>query len=244
MGYLMPRQKELLGSIIIGMAAGNARKVARSLLQLAFAGEVESLNALEYSVFQLMERYLNLPLEKLNVGELLTEMVSLIISFSLNRPPNIFVLSKALVSVEGTARKLNPDFNMIKHIEPFAKQIVLDRLNPSHMGKEMFAAGMEVLEIIQEAPGDIREMMSWVKQGRIKLDFDLKGVERILKKGDQITNRLTYSIVLASLIIGSALITSSKIPPLWREIPIIGILGFSSAAVLGIWLFITTLRNN
>ncbi len=48
----------------------------------------------------------------------------------------------------------------------------------------------------------------------------------MLKTLDQTSNRTVFAIVLASLVIGSALIVLSSVPPKWHEIPIIGIIGF------------------
>ena len=65
----------------------------------------------------------------------------------------------------------------------------------------------------------------------------------MLKKHDQISNRVAFAIVLASLIIGSSLIVLSGIPPKWNGIPIIGIVGFVGAGMMGFWLLISILRH-
>ncbi|MBU4002341.1 MAG: AarF/ABC1/UbiB kinase family protein, partial [Proteobacteria bacterium] len=70
-----------------------------------------------------------------------------------------------------------------------------------------------------------------------------KGLHEILSTHDQISNRLSFSIVIAALIIGSALIIISKTPPYVFGISLIGIIGFLAAAVMGIWLLVAILRK-
>jgi ubiquinone biosynthesis protein len=56
-------------------------------------------------------------------------------------------------------------------------------------------------------------------------------------------NRLAFAIVLAALIIGSSLIVLSGVPPKWRDIPVIGVVGFIVAGLMGFWLLISILSG-
>ena len=242
-GVLLPKQKAHLGDMIIGLVNQNTRKTTKSLLRISLSKDIHNIDSLEYDVFRMLERYSHTSLKYIDMGKLFSETINLILSYGLRIPPNIFVLSKALVTIEGVARKLDPEFNTLDHIEPFARRIILDRTDPAALGKEFLFSSLDFLEILKDSPEDIQEILSWLKQGKVQIDFDLKGIERILKKGDQLSNRLAYAIVFASLIIGSSLVIGSRIPPLWNEIPIIGILVFSTASIMGILLLFTILFN-
>jgi ubiquinone biosynthesis protein len=60
---------------------------------------------------------------------------------------------------------------------------------------------------------------------------------------DRISNRISFSILIAALIIGSALIVISETPPLIYGISLIGIILFFAAAIMGIWLLVAILRK-
>jgi len=60
---------------------------------------------------------------------------------------------------------------------------------------------------------------------------------------DQVSNRISFAIVLASLVMGSSLIVLAGIPPLWHDIPVIGIIGFLGAGAMGFWLLYSILRH-
>jgi ubiquinone biosynthesis protein len=65
----------------------------------------------------------------------------------------------------------------------------------------------------------------------------------MLATQDQTSNRMSFAIIIAALIIGSALIVISEIPPLVYGISLIGIIGYLVAAVMGIWLLVAILRK-
>jgi ubiquinone biosynthesis protein len=75
------------------------------------------------------------------------------------------------------------------------------------------------------------------------LRIENQGLEKMLSTHDQISNRISFSVIIASLIIGSALIVISEIPPLFYGISLIGIILFLAAAIMGIWLLVAIIRK-
>ncbi len=75
------------------------------------------------------------------------------------------------------------------------------------------------------------------------MGFELRGLEHLLFTLDRISNRIAFAIVLASLVIGSGLIVLADIPPRWHEVPVIGLVGFIVAGLMGFWLLISILRS-
>jgi ubiquinone biosynthesis protein len=72
----------------------------------------------------------------------------------------------------------------------------------------------------------------------------MKGQPSSLLRGqDRTSNRLSLAMVLASLVVGSSLIVHSGIPPLWYGIPVIGLVGFLVAGLMGFWLLFSILRR-
>ena len=88
-----------------------------------------------------------------------------------------------------------------------------------------------------------RDILTQVKQGEAKIKFEHKGLDPMLKTLDQTNNRMVFAIVLASLVIGSALIVLSGVPPKWHEIPLIGIIGFLGAGIMALGLLFSILRH-
>lgn len=243
MGALSPKHREYLGSIIIGVVNRDAKRITKTLILFSTNNRIENIERLEYQVSELIEQYSYLPLKDINVGELLNKGIKLILTHKIEIPPDLYLLSKALITIESVGRNLDPDFDMVKHTEPFAKKLLKERLSPRKLVKDLYLSATEFTLLLQDFPSEIREIIKQIKLGQFKIEFEHKGLEPMLKKHDQISNRISFAIVLASLIIGSSLIVLSGIPPKWSGIPIIGIVGFLGAGVMGFWLLISILRH-
>jgi ubiquinone biosynthesis protein len=243
MGTLLPKHREYLADIVVGIVNRDARRITKTLLQLSSGNHIENIDQLEYQVSELIELYCYQSLKNINMGEFLNELLKLISSYKLKMVPNFYLLIKALVTIEGVGRKLDPDFDMVKHTEPFAKKLLKERLSPRRLIKDTYLSAAEFGVMLRDLPSEMREVIGQIKRGRLKVEFEHKGLEPMLKKHDQISNRIAFAIVLASLVVGSSLIVLSGIPPTWDGIPIIGIVGFLGAGVMGFWLLISILRH-
>ena len=98
-------------------------------------------------------------------------------------------------------------------------------------------------QLIYDFPAEMRELMNQLKNKNFKIQFEHKGLEPMLKKHDQISNRIAFSIITAALIIGSALIMRANIPPRIYGISFIGLATFIFSAVMGGILLISILRH-
>jgi ubiquinone biosynthesis protein len=150
---------------------------------------------------------------------------------------------KALVTVEGLGRSLDPDFQIVEHAEPFIQDIQARRYTPRRIARDLIDSGTEFSQLLREIPGELREVLKKVKEGKLGIEIELRRFDRIIFELGKISDRIVSAIVLASLIIGSSIVTLSNIPPKWRGIPLIGVVGFLVAAVMGFWLLASILRR-
>jgi len=174
---------------------------------------------------------------------LLNQLLEITSKHRLSIPPNLFLMIKALSTVEGIGRALDSDFDVIEQAEPFVRQIQIDRLNPRRIARGVADSGTDLFQLLGEIPGEVREILGMIKKGKVKIEFEHKGLEPMYSTNDRISNRLSFAIVLASLVIGSALIVLSDIPPKWYGIPVIGLSGFLLAGVMGFWLLVSIMRR-
>jgi ubiquinone biosynthesis protein len=98
-------------------------------------------------------------------------------------------------------------------------------------------------EFLTDFPKDLLEISRSLRQRKMAFTLVLKDLDKMLHTHDQISNRLAFSIIIAALIIGSALIVISNMPPMFYGISLIGLIGFLTAAVLGIWLLIAIIKK-
>ena len=87
------------------------------------------------------------------------------------------------------------------------------------------------------------DLSDMIRKQKLKLQLEHKGLEALLATQDQTSNRMSFAIIIAALIIGSALIVMSEIPPLVFGISLIGIIGYLVAAIMGLWLLVAIIKK-
>ncbi|OPX40284.1 MAG: ABC transporter [Desulfobacteraceae bacterium 4484_190.1] len=243
MGRLNRENRENFADLIIAVIKKDEAKAVNALLRLATSDEEVNRHYLERDLIELIDQHFYRSLKELDLGALLHQLMNLMSKNRLHVSPDLFLMVKALGTVEGLGRILDPDFDAAEQAAPFVKRIRLDRIHPKRIAKDMTDAGTEFFHLLKEIPGEVREILNLARRGKIKMEFEHKGLEPLLSNHDRISNRIAFAIVLAAQIIGSSLIVLSDVPPKWFDIPIIGLLGFLFAGIMGFWLLITILKR-
>lgn len=243
MGALTRTTRELITSMAAGAIHRDTDRIIRSLLRLCEAdGEVKT-QKLELHITELIDMYFNQSLEQMDMAALVNDLMRFFPENNLKIPSDLYLLGRSMLLLQGNGEILNPDFNVAKHIEPYIKKIIRERLHIRKIAKDLYISAEELGQLMKELPFEIREIIEKVKNGTIKMDIEHKGLDPMLKTHGQISNRIAFAIVLASIIVGSSLIVLSEIPPMWNDIPVIGLIGFLAAGILGFWLLISILRH-
>ncbi|MBT8354220.1 MAG: AarF/ABC1/UbiB kinase family protein, partial [Desulfofustis sp.] len=243
MGRLSRQNREDFADLILHVVRHNERKVTESILKLTNQLEEVDREALSRDLSDLLDKYIYLPLKELEAGQILQDMLDLVSHHKIFFKPNFYLMMKAITTVEGVGRVLDPDLELIKLAEPFMKKVKAERLRVNRIAEETGLTTSEYIELLRDLPEELRTILAQLRQGRIKIEFEHRGLSELRAALDQVSNRIAFAIVLASLVIGSSLIVLSGIPPKWNDIPIIGLIGFLLAGMMGFWLLVSILRH-
>jgi len=230
---------DLLDSIV----HQNEIRASQALLKLTDWEYEPDRRRFEREVADFMGRHLYKPLKDIELGRLLQELLELATALRLRIPPDIFMMMKAFSTVEGVGHLLDPSFDMIAQATPFITEVKLARYKPQRIADDVYDLTSRLLHFFQQFPKDLLDLASLIRQQKLGIRIEHRGLETTLATLDSVSNRISFSILIAALIIGSALIVISETPPLIYGISLIGILLFSAAAIMGIWLLVAILKK-
>lgn len=243
MGRISNKERGDFAELVMHVVRRDERKVVEALLKITHHADNLDLSLLEDDLGELIDRYMGLPLKEIEVGPLMQQVVEIVSRYKLSLKPNFYLLVKAASTIEGLGRVLDPDFDIVKHAGPFIKKIQMEKLNPKKIFDDVAQLSTELLQLIRDIPSGLRDVLTLTRQGKIKIEFEHRGLEALYIHLEQITNRIAFAIVLAAQIVGSSLIVLAGVPPMWNDIPIIGLAGFLLAGVMGFCLLISMLRH-
>jgi ubiquinone biosynthesis protein len=243
MGRIDKHTKYKLADLIIGVINKDTEKIVSVLLEQSQTDKDLNPSDIELDIEDLIEQYYGKSLKDVNMSKLLNEVLTIVAKYKIMLPSNFTLLLKSLITIEGVGIELNPDFNIFEVAKPFVKKMLRDRYAPSHLFKEVLSNLGEFNKSLTLIPKLISGLYQRSKTDSIKLDFETRGTEKVLIELNKMINRLVFSMIVASLIIGSSLIIQADIGPFLFNYPFLGILGFVTAGLLGIWLIVSILRT-
>lgn len=211
---------------------------------IAWAGDAPIDDAkLAADVDELIFNYESAPLKHVRFGVLLNDLTTVMRENHLTVPPDLTMLFKALITLEGLGRQLDPDFQIVHHLTPFVKKVIVDRYMPKSLAKRGWRNLSGLFALATDLPRDISRLLREARRGRLKIDLDLKRLDHFGHQLDHSTNRLTLAMVTSALIIGSSIVMTVKGGPTLFGLPAFGFLGFFVASVFGIALIISIMRS-
>ncbi len=243
MGTVGLQVRENFVELIDAVVHQHESRAAKVLLQLTSWDIEPNVRTLEKDVAEFMGQHLYKPLKDIELGKLLHQLLEIAALHQLRIPPDIFLMMKALATVEGVAVLLDPGFDMVSKAAPFIEGVKMARFHPKRLADDVVELSVELLGLMRQLPRDLLEISRLIKHQKLAFNMELRGLETILSTSAQISNRLAFSIIIAGLIIGSSIIVISEIPPLLYGISLIGIILFLTGAVMGLWLLIAILRT-
>jgi len=242
-GFLDQTTRELFVDIIHAAATGNAKLGARLLCELCDYETRPAMGLLEKDISLFVSVHLTRSLKEIRTSKMVNQLLELCAAHGLRIPPDLFLMMKAFVSIEDVARKLDPDFNMLGHAVPYVTSAKYMQMAPSKIAENVLNIAKESFKLFQQLPADTKEILRLVKEGKLKIAIDIQGLDKLIVHQDQTSNRISFSIIIAALILGSAIVINSDVPPMLFGVSVIGIAGFVAAAVMGIWLLVAIIQR-
>jgi ubiquinone biosynthesis protein len=231
---------ELIGAIV----DKEAEKVLDVLVALTEANVTEiNERLLLRDILEILHLYHSVTVGKLDLGQLLMDLNNMLRTHHIKLPSDLALMFKAMVTVEGTARQIYPELDVIAEIEPFIKQLGVERWSPSQIWHRFTRQLRLYLKLQSSLPGAIQRILQKVEQGELNIQFKHENLGGLQKSLDNVSNRLSFSVILGSVIIGSSMIITTGVKPLIFGYPAIGLVGYLISAVLGLIVAFNIFRS-
>ncbi|MGE6377544.1 ABC1 kinase family protein [Peribacillus muralis] len=245
-GRLEDEMKYQFASLVINLKRGSTNGLIKTLSDMGLLTDETDMASLRGDIDELRNKYYDIPLSQISLGGAVNDLFTVANWHHIQIPPEFTMLGKALLTMEAIVEELDPHFSIMKAAEPFGERLFKERYNPKNIARNTWSQFIESAEAIAELPKDIREVTGIIKKGKLRLDIHIPELQVFLHKLDQISNRLSFSIILLAfsiimvgLIIGSAIGGETLL--LWK-IPVIEI-GFVVATLMFLLMLYTIFRS-
>ena len=227
-GTLSRRLIEDLANMFVALFSQDYSGVARRYLKLAPQKAKIDVRAFADDLERLVAPRLSLSLNQIDTGQLMLEMGQVAMRHKVTVPRDLIVLAKTLVGLEGIGRSLDPEFDVTKISQKYAKELVLERYSPERVIEELVKLLGEVSELGKTLPSQISRLLDKLESDSISIEanFPDKSSRRI---GEDAAIKVGHAIIAAGSTMGGAMITASQpggTPGFWGYLCFLFALGF------------------
>jgi ubiquinone biosynthesis protein len=236
-GRLDERLRETIEEMLMAIVERDVVLLTALIRRVGNAPPNLDINALNTDIADFVGAYANQSLDQFRLSSALQDMIEILRTHHISLPPQVGMLVKVLISLEGTTRLLSPKFSLMELMRPFHRKMLLRRLSPRRRLQKLHRAYVAVEQLAEIVPQRVVEIMDQVQAGKFDVHLDHRGLEPSV-------NRLVMGMLASALFLGSALLLSTEVPPLlfrseiWylglHRISLLGVAGMLVSLVLGL----------
>jgi len=239
-GRLDPRTQQILTEMLLAIVDLDAQRCSQLTLQLAESAQPVILSRLESDYDRMLRKYYNLNLAQINFSQIFYEVLQVARNNKIRVPSNLGLYAKTLANLEGVTRQFNPEVNLLDEVKPLLTDLFRRQLLGANPIQSLLRTALDLKSLSLQSPRQIELLLDRVTSETLQWNVSLRGLDNFRRTVDNAANRLSFSILVGSLIMGAALISSQAQT---SELSWVSTILFTTASLLGLWLIFSILRS-
>ncbi|MDI1253976.1 AarF/UbiB family protein [Thermomonas sp.] len=241
-GHLSEARRQQMVDLFDGMVRRDSEPVAEVLLDWSVDDRVDA-DAVTQQVEEFIDHYHGVPLKELHLGTMMGEITALLREHQVALPPDLALMVKVLVTLEGMGSRLDPEFDMASEAAPVLQRVMLARYSPRALARRGRRAVSDSLGLLASLPSELKHLLRMARRGRMNVNLDVERLEKFGQRVEHSANRLVVGVVIAALIVGSSIVMTVSGGPTLLGLPVFGLFGFLGAVLGSFWLLFSIWRS-
>ena len=245
-GRLSPARRRQIIDLLAGLAGHDEEAMLEVLLDWRgdeFVDEARLAADLGEFAFD----YTDMQLKDLKIGVLLHRVSAILREHSIVLPSDLTLLFKALITLEGLGHQYDPEFRLIERVKPFIDRAMSERYQPVETARRAQQTLSDLFGLVTSMPRDLARLVKDARHGRMRVDLDLKRLDRFGDRLHSAMDRATMGIMTASLVVGSSIVMTIAEGPRLFGVSLLtycGLVGYLVAFVNSLWIIFSIWRSS
>lgn len=246
-GRVTDEMKETMANTFLALINKDFDRLIDQYIEVGLVTEEADLIAFregfKSDLVYFLEPLYGLTLKEINFSEYMDTVMHLAMKYNMKIPSDLLLVNKTMMILENIGKKLDPDFDFIAAAEPYASKLVREKLSPSRIFEKTKKSIEEIGDFVVVFPRQMKQIIRKVLKGDIHLKLTHIGLEKLTRDMDKASNRISFSLIVSSFLLGSAIMHATGVGPKIYGFSIVGLSSFGFAFLFGIWLIISIIRS-
>ncbi|MBC7474503.1 MAG: AarF/ABC1/UbiB kinase family protein [Candidatus Sericytochromatia bacterium] len=242
-GRLDEEMRDKMAELVIALNTRNTEGVARSLYKLGKTEEKIDFSEFKRDVGDVLDKILGLPISEIKFSEIINDLIQGAKKNRISIPNDYTLMGKAILTIEGIGRMLDPQLDLEAEAEPFVRKLIRERYSPKRIGEDLYKRGSQFYQWSYDVPVQMVSILEDIQNGNIKLKTEDTNQALSLKIWEQIIGKLTAGFITSALIISSTIfLIETKESFTFNGLPLKFVLGLVYMA-FALFLGLNIIRN-
>jgi len=248
MGRVTEENREHFASVLVALAGHDYDALTRQYVNLGFVSE-DSVDIdlfkrdLKEDLAELLEPYYGMTIRQIDFGTYVDRVTQLLHRYKLKVPQNLYLMDKALLTLEGILKQLDPAFDYFAAAQPYVEELIKRKHHPRQLLRTAQKNLTALSDMANNLPRQLRSVVGKVMRGDIQVKLQHEGLRHAVRDLDRSSNRIAFSVITAAIIVASSIIIHSGQGQKLFGLPVFGLIGYVIAGLFGIWILIGILRS-
>jgi ubiquinone biosynthesis protein len=242
-GYVDEEGVQIIGNILLGLIERDVDRIIRYFQRYDFIKEDVDIRKLKIDLYDLIDETKDVPLGHINISSSIRAIFSITRKYRIRIPSEYLLIFNTLVESDGVGRRLYPEFNITEFAKPYVRRWVASQYGPKRYIRELVFLLEDLSYFIKLLPSEVNLLLRRLRSGKLRIPVSHENLEKAVSEIDRIGNRLSFAVIIASLLLSSSILVQARIGPLISGYPILGLAGFAVAVVMGLWLLFGIMRS-
>ncbi|MDR6841652.1 ubiquinone biosynthesis regulatory protein kinase UbiB [Pseudoxanthomonas sacheonensis] len=206
MGQLSQEDQYYLAENFMAIFNKDYRRIAELHVEAGWMPATVRIDELEAAARSVCEPYFTRPLSEISLAEVLVKLFRTAQKYELTLQPQLILLQKTLLNIEGVGRQLDPQLDIWAVAKPVLERILLERYSPQRAVQEL---RKRLPEIMTHAPDMPRLVHAWLKQqveGKHELALRSRDLNELAQTMKGMQRRIVAAILGTGLLIVAAVL--------------------------------------
>jgi predicted unusual protein kinase regulating ubiquinone biosynthesis (AarF/ABC1/UbiB family) len=243
-GHLEPPMQEELVKLLL--AIGDGRGTDAADVAIRMGRRLEDFDEAGYRrrIVEIVTSQTSTAMAKVQAGAVITSLTQSAAESGLRLPAELTMVGKALLNLDEIARTLDPSFDPNAAIRRASAELVRKKLLQGASPANLMNAALEAKEFAERLPRQLNNVLDALASGQFTINVQGIDEREIMRSAQKLANRVTAGLLVASLVVGAALIMRVQTHARLFGYPAVAIVLFLFAAAAAMWLFVTIARHD
>lgn len=204
-GRISQKSRDQLANMVLSLLEEDFENLCFQYAELGAAPPSVDFENFQRDLRNTLSPYMGLNISQVNTGKILVEATKIAAHYKIRIPGEWMIVFRAILTMEGMGRSLDPDLDIMLIGQEFVKDILKNQYSINRVRKDLMWIGKDLVALLQTLPRQIRWMFKKFNRNDFALEIKIPELQQIQRQLRANNKRLGFAIIATGLFLSASI---------------------------------------